>query len=81
MEGNTTEEKSVVDMVQINSITAMDKGDLLDVDRSLIKTNEEPLGLADLLIGKFVLPFEAVSLLLLATLIGGLALARRQEGG
>ena len=33
-------------------------------------------GLADLLIGKFVLPFEAVSLLLLAAAIGGLALAR-----
>ena len=33
-------------------------------------------GLADLLIGEFVLPFEAVSLLLLAALIGGLALAR-----
>ena len=33
-------------------------------------------GLADLLIGNFVLPFEAVSLLLLAAAIGGLALAR-----
>lgn len=33
-------------------------------------------GLAELLIGDFVLPFEAVSLLLLAALIGGLALAR-----
>lgn len=33
-------------------------------------------GLADLLISDFVLPFEAVSLLLLAALIGGLALAR-----
>ena len=33
-------------------------------------------GLADLLIGEFVLPFEAVSLLLLAAAIGGLALAR-----
>ena len=33
-------------------------------------------GLAELLIGSFVLPFEAVSLLLLAALIGGLALAR-----
>ena len=33
-------------------------------------------GIADLLIGEFVLPFEAVSLLLLAALIGGLALAR-----
>ncbi len=36
----------------------------------------QPDGLADLLIGKFVLPFEAASLLLLAALIGGLALAR-----
>lgn len=35
-------------------------------------------GLADLLIGDFVLPFEAVSLLLLAAAIGGLALARGQ---
>ena len=68
-------------MVQINAITAMTKEDLLDVDRNLSESNEEPVGLADLLIGKFVLPFEAVSLLLLATLIGGLALARRQEGG
>ena len=68
-------------MVQINSITAMTKEDLLDVDKSLSESNEEPVGLADLLIGKFVLPIEAVSLLLLATLIGGLALARRQEGG
>ena len=75
------EDKSVVDMVQINAITAMTKEDLLDVDKSLSESNEEPVGLADLLIGKFVLPFEAVALLLLATLIGGLALARRQEGG
>ena len=36
-------------------------------------------GLADLLIGSYVLPFEAVSLLLLAALIGGLALARSRE--
>ena len=75
------EDKSVVDMVQINAITAMTKEDILDVDKTLSESNEEPVGLADLLIGKFVLPFEAVSLLLLATLIGGLALARRQEGG
>jgi NADH-quinone oxidoreductase subunit J len=37
-------------------------------------------GLADLLIGDFVLPFEAVSLLLLAAAIGGLALARGRGG-
>ena len=35
-------------------------------------------GLADLLIGRFVLPFEAVSVLLLAALIGALALVRPQ---
>ena len=35
--------------------------------------------MADLLIGSFVLPFEAVSLLLLAALIGGLALARSRR--
>lgn len=39
-----------------------------------------PEGLAELLIGRFVLPFEAVSLLLLAALIGGLALARSRGG-
>ena len=38
-------------------------------------------GLADLLIGEFVLPFEAVSLLLLAAAIGGLALARGRGAG
>ena len=38
-------------------------------------------GLADLLVGDFVLPFEAVSVLLLAALIGALALARGRPGG
>jgi len=38
-------------------------------------------GLADLLIGKFVLPFEAVSVLLLAALIGALALVRPRPAG
>ena len=37
-------------------------------------------GLADLLIGDFVLPFEAVSVLLLAALIGALVLVRPQPG-
>ena len=35
-------------------------------------------GLADLLIGDFVLPFEAVSVLLLAAVIGALALVRER---
>lgn len=43
-------------------------------------TAAQPEGLAELLIGRFVLPFEAVSLLLLAALIGGLALARSRGG-
>ena len=37
-------------------------------------------GLAELLVGSYVVPFEAVSLLLLAALIGGLALARSRRG-
>ena len=37
-------------------------------------------GLADLLIGDFVLPFEAVSVLLLAALIGSLVLVRPRPG-
>ena len=37
-------------------------------------------GLADLLIGDFVLPFEAVSVLLLAALIGALVLVRPRPG-
>jgi len=40
----------------------------------------ERAGLADLLLSEYVLPFEAVSVLLLAALIGGLALARSREG-
>ena len=35
-------------------------------------------GLADLLIGDFVLPFEAVSVLLLAVVIGALTLVRER---
>jgi NADH:ubiquinone oxidoreductase subunit 6 (subunit J) len=37
-------------------------------------------GIADLLISEFVLPFEVASVLLLAALIGALALARGREG-
>jgi NADH:ubiquinone oxidoreductase subunit 6 (subunit J) len=37
-------------------------------------------GIADLLISDFVLPFEVASVLLLAALIGALALARGRQG-
>lgn len=46
---------------------------------TVIEESTRDSGLADLLIGSYVLPFEAVSLLLLAALIGGLALARSRE--
>ena len=36
--------------------------------------------LANLLFGRWVIPFEVVSFVLLAALIGGIALARRDEG-
>lgn len=44
------------------------------------KAEIQQAGLAEQLIGRFVLPFEAVSVLLLASLIGALALARGREG-
>ena len=56
-------------------------GDLAGLERAGFATEDErtaaqEAGLADLLIGDFVLPFEAVSLLLLAAVIGALALVR-----
>ena len=55
--------------------------DLAALERAGFSSPEEQTavqeaGLADLLIGKFVLPFEAVSLLLLAAVIGALVLVR-----
>ena len=56
-------------------------GDLAGLERAGFATEDErtaaqEAGLADLLIGDFVLPFEVVSLLLLAAVIGALALVR-----
>ncbi len=63
-----------VDLVQTQSVNVLSAETL---ERAGVeKAQAENAGLADLLIGPFVLPFEAVSLLLLAALIGGLALAR-----
>ncbi len=69
-----------VDLVQTSSVS-------LVTDEALrasgFATGEEQAaarkaGLADLLIGDFVLPFEAVSVLLLAAVIGALALVRKR---
>ena len=72
------EEQSRVDLVQTGAVTrftgetlaaaGFSPGDDQEIDR--------PVGLAELLIGPFALPFEAVSLLLLAAVIGALALVR-----
>ena len=56
----------MVDVAQTQSVAGVPAGG----------NNAQDTGLAELLIADFVLPFEAVSLLLLAALIGGLALAR-----
>ena len=66
-----------VSLVQTSAVAIMDTEEL----ESSGFTEEEQsaakeAGLADLLIGDFVLPFEAVSVLLLAALIGALVLMR-----
>ncbi|MCH7621676.1 MAG: NADH-quinone oxidoreductase subunit J [Chloroflexi bacterium] len=73
--------KTGVDLVQTQSVNVLSPEALEVLERAGALSDEERLqaekaGLADLLIGPFVLPFEAVSVLLLAALIGGLALAR-----
>ena len=68
--------------VQTSAVRTLESpGDLADLERAGFATVDErtaaqEAGLADLLIGDFVLPFEAVSLLLLAAVIGALALVR-----
>ena len=71
-------EQREVNLVQTQAISTVPDEVL---ERAGFTTAEEKAearqaGLADLLIGKFVLPFETVSVLLLAALIGALALAR-----
>ena len=75
-----------VELVQTNSVTTL-TGEVL-IDEGVTGTEEQSKvqesGLADLLIEDFVLPFEAVSVLLLAALIGALVLVRpdnRQRRG
>ncbi len=70
------------ELVQTGAVAAI-TGEVLD--QSGITSPEEQAevqeaGLADLLVGDFVLPFEAVSVLLLAALIGALVLVRPRAG-
>ena len=76
------EQQERVDLVQTSAVTTLTGDDLTE---SGITSPEEQAqvresGLADLLIGDFVLPFEVVSVLLLAALIGALVLVRPNPG-
>lgn len=72
------EDRAGVDLVQVNATNNVDESSLAAAGFELPEEQEAArrAGLADLLIGEFVLPFEAVSVLLLAALIGALALVR-----
>ncbi len=76
------EAQEKTDLVQTQSVSVVSQADL---EGAGFASQEETLdargaGLADLLVGDFVLAFEAVSVLLLAALIGALALARGRQG-
>ena len=77
-----TEGQEKVELVQTSAVTTITDEELTDagVTDSDDRAEVQEAGLADLLIGDYVLPFEAVSVLLLAALIGALALVRPNPG-
>ena len=76
------EQQERVDLVQTSAVTTL-TGDVL-TEAGITGLEEQSelqnAGLADLLISDYVLPFEAVSVLLLAALIGALVLVRPNPG-
>ena len=76
------EQQERVDLVQTSAVTTL-TGDVL-TEAGITSPEEQAevqnAGLADLLISDYVLPFEAVSVLLLAALIGALVLVRPNPG-
>ncbi len=76
------DQQARVELVQTNSVTTLtgevltEQGVTSDEDQAEV----QEAGLADLLISYYVLPFEAVSVLLLAALIGALVLVRPSSG-
>lgn len=77
------EERERVDLVQTQAVSNIAPETLEEAGFDSEQEQEAAgeAGLADLLIGDFVLPFEAVSVLLLAAVIGALALVRPQPPG
>ena len=76
------DQQARVELVQTNSVTTL-TGEVLTeqgVTSDEDQTEVQGAGLADLLISDYVLPFEAVSVLLLAALIGALVLVRPSPG-
>ncbi len=76
------EQRERVELVQTSAVANVTSESL---EAAGLTTEQEQqaakqAGLADLLIGDFVLPFEAVSVLLLAALIGALVLVRPRPG-
>jgi len=71
-----------VELVQTSSVTTLTSEELTasGITSAEDQAEVQSSGLADLLIGDYVLPFEAVSVLLLAALIGALALVRPDPG-
>ena len=75
------EHQERVELVQVSAVTIIADEVLNDEGLSLQEQEEiQESGLADLLISDYVLPFEAVSVLLLAALIGALVLVRPDRG-
>ena len=75
------EHQERVELVQVSAVTIITDEVLNDEGLSLQEQEEiQESGLADLLISDYVLPFEAVSVLLLAALIGALVLVRPNRG-
>ena len=77
------DQQARVDLVQTQSVNVVTDSALEQIGISRAEDQEavQQAGLADLLISDFVLPFEVASVLLLAALIGALALARGREVG
>jgi NADH:ubiquinone oxidoreductase subunit 6 (subunit J) len=67
-----------VDLVQTRSVGFIpeERLDQAGITDEAIREEVRRAGLAELLVGRFVVPFEAVAALLLAALVGALALAR-----
>ena len=76
------EERQTVELVQTSAVATIPAEALeqAGVTGTAEQEAAQSAGLADLLIGRYVLPFEAVSVLLLAALIGALALVRPRPG-